>query len=248
MIYRHQHSHVSPNLAKEFPNRPIHPSSRLNNSPSENNISVLGIILRRHKEKPLGLNFPLQPQLWIIRQTRKQNVDELKRRKRYKKSPDFTNTQYCSRFAQILHGFCTAAAAQSQTAAAQNIATIIILSGIASFCCLESCCQARHCAWLWNIGSNIPSSHADCFWINSLLKVSQINLPLIISFYNPQVVFPTLAACPLELQTKVREDFTIMEKARHLAKQALKHLCLLWKLCQRLVALVSTSHWRWITA
>ena len=31
----------------------------------------------------------------------------------------------------------------------------------------------------------------------------------------------------LELQTKVREDFTIMEKARHLAKQALKHLCLL---------------------
>ena len=212
MIYRHQHSHVSPNLGKEFPNRPIHPSSRLNNSPSENNISVLGIILRRHKEKPLGLNFPLQPQLWIIRQTRKQNVDELKRRETYKNRPTLQtrSTACCSRFAQILHGFCTAA----QTAAAQNIATIIILSWIASFCCLELCCQAEHCAWLWNIGSNIPSSHADCFWINSLLKVSQINLPLIISFYNPQVVFPTLAACPLELQTKVREDFSISQSWR----------------------------------
>ena len=110
MIYRHQHSHVSPNLAKEFPNRPIHPSSRLNNSPSENNISVLGIILRRHKEKPLGLNFPLQPQLSIIRQTRKQNVDELKRRETYK---NLLTLQTRSTAAD-LHRLCTVSALQQQ--------------------------------------------------------------------------------------------------------------------------------------
>ena len=103
MIYRHQHSHVSPNLAKEFPNRPIHPSSRLNNSPSENNISVLGIILRRHKEKPLGLNFPLQPQLSIIRQTRKQNVNVAKHIKIPWLYKHAVLQQICTDCARFLH-------------------------------------------------------------------------------------------------------------------------------------------------
>lgn len=134
MIYRHQHSHVSPNLGKEFPNRPIHPSSRLNNSPSENNISVLGIILRRHKEKPLGLNFPLQPQLWIIRQTRKQNVDELKRRETYKKNAWLYKhaalQQICTDSARFLHCSSDSRSAEHRDYHNFILDRLILLSGI----------------------------------------------------------------------------------------------------------------------